>query len=170
MCLHYRTVRSCDLWRECSTPLDSLYNIIKTGNESSIVDVPVYSIHDLRMRQVTLNLEGTARLLVCVFLSRSMKKSKQGSLFSFFKPVNKSCKDESSHQSPVPKTNGVKTAVRWIYMWSCFTNFIVCVQTTPVGRKRAAKKSPTDLEERRAPKRQKQLQSSDESSMYILHV
>ena len=37
----------------------------------------------------------------------------------------------------------------------------VCAQVTPIGRKRAAKKSPT--EEKRAPKRLKQ--SSDESSI-----
>lgn len=36
----------------------------------AIVDIPVYSIHDLRMRQVTLNLEGTARLLVCVLIEK----------------------------------------------------------------------------------------------------
>ena len=41
-----------------------------------------------------------------------MKKSQQGSLFSYFKPVNKISKAESSHQSPVAKTNGVQTSVR----------------------------------------------------------
>ena len=65
---------------------------------------------DLRMRQVTWIGEFGGKC--AVLYQRSMKKSQQGSLFSYFKPVNKISKAESSHQSPVAKTNGVKTSVR----------------------------------------------------------
>ena len=102
------------------------------------------------------------------FGARSMNnKSRQGSLFSYFKPVNKSSGAESSLQTHTPvqaKTNGAQTSVRRVshlIMLALSACVCVCIQVTPSGRKRAAKKSPA--EEKRAPKRQKQ--SSDESGI-----
>ena len=120
---HYRIVRSCDSWSECSTLLDS----------SSII------FYDYCVCKESRNMLYYCPACACVksrgfwwemrgcFRACSMKRSQQGSLFSYFKPGKRSSKGECSYRSPEAKTNGVKSSVGWVFFSSSWSIRLVCM-------------------------------------------